>query len=340
MILWYPQTAGLADYFTIQRAEGAWGHNGMEFQTPPMPSSATSPRPRRGRNAALSLLALTTCAACAAPILQAQTLLGSHESLLRQNEEAREHDFSYLRTSADVRDYVQQGLLVRLPGNSDYELAGDEVSFPYARPEVKTFIERLADQYHGACGEPLVVTSLTRPITRQPPNASAISVHPTGMAVDLRRSDSSGCRQWLETVLLDLENKGVIEATREQYPPHYHVAVFPNPYLQYVASGEALPDIQVARSTHETTSRARVSRVRVARVSRASRARLARVTGRRGAHARATVAVSHHRSGSAKRSRVVHTANGRRVAPRHRVVVARSKSNGVRHSKGQTARTR
>jgi Family of unknown function (DUF5715) len=275
-----------------------------------------------------------------APALQAQTLLGSHESLLRQNEEAREHDFSYLRTSADVRDYVQQGLLVRLPGNSDYDLAGDEVSFPYARPEVKTFVERLADQYHGACGEQLVVTSLTRPITRQPPNASAISVHPTGMAVDLRRSDSSGCRQWLETVLLDLENKGVIEATREQYPPHYHVAVFPNPYLQYVASGEALPDIQVARSTHETTSRARVSRARSTRVSRASRARLAKVTGRRGAHSRAAVAVNHHRAGSAKRSRVVHTASGRRVAPRHRVAVARAKSTGARHSKAQTSRTR
>ena len=138
---------------------------------------------------------------------------------------------------------------MRLPGNADYELATEEVSFPYARPEVKTFVERLSEQYRAACGERLVVTSLTRPITRQPPNASVISVHPTGMAADLRRSDSPGCRQWLETVLLDLEGKGVIEATREQYPPHYHVAVFPNPYLQYLASGEALPEIQVARST-------------------------------------------------------------------------------------------
>src|SRR4051812_28622753 len=233
----------------------------MEFQTPPMQSSSISPRPRRGRKAALSLLALTTtCTTCAAPFLEAQTLLGSHESLLRQNQEAREHDFTYLRTATDVRDYAQQGLLVRLSGNANYELAGDEVSFPYARPEVKTFIERLSSQYRDACGERLVVTSLTRPITRQPPNASAISVHPTGMAVDLRRSDSSGCRQWLETVLLDLEGKGVLEATREQYPPHYHIAVFPNPYLQYVASGEALPEIQVAKSTHETAYRSRIVR--------------------------------------------------------------------------------
>jgi hypothetical protein len=329
----------------------------MEFQTP-MQSSSISPRSRRGRKAVVSLLALTTtCTTCAAPFLEAQTLLGSHESLLRQNEEAREHDFTYLRTTADVRDYVQQGLLVRLPGSSDYELA-DNVSFPYARPEVKTFIERLSDQYRSACGERLVVTSLTRPITRQPANASAISVHPTGMAIDLRRSDSSGCRLWLETVLLDLENKGVIEATREQYPPHYHVAVFPNPYLQYVASGEALPDIQVARSTHETASRARVSRVRSSRVSRSRGSRSARVVAKssrsrsakavkavkRGTSRSRTVATASHRTSShrvssAKKSRVVHTVSKRRAAPRQRVVVTRSKATS-RHSKAQTARVK
>jgi hypothetical protein len=293
-----------------------------------MPRSSISPSPRTRRNAALSLLALSTCATCAAPLL-AQSLLGSHESLLRQNQEAREHDFTYLRTSSDVRDFAQQGLLVRLPGSSDYELAGDEVSFPYARPEVKTFVERLSRQYREACGERLVVTSLTRPITRQPPNASAISVHPTGMAVDLRRSDSSGCRQWLETVLLDLEGKGVLEATREQYPPHYHVAVFPNPYLQYVASGEALPEIQVAKSTHETASRPRV-------VHASSRHRATR----RGSH-RTTVAVSHRTSSRHQKAaaRVVRAANKRPAARRHATVV-HAKSSGSHHSRTQSARTR
>ncbi len=289
-----------------------------------MPRSSISPSPRTRRNAALSLLALTTCATCATPLLQAQSLLGSHESLLRQNEEAREHDFTYLRTSSDVRDYAQQGLLVRLPGNSDYELAGEEVSFPYARPEVKTFVERLSTQYREACGERLVVTSLTRPITRQPPNASAISVHPTGMAVDLRRSDSSGCRQWLETVLLDLEGKGVLEATREQYPPHYHVAVFPNPYLQYVASGEALPEIQVAKSTHETAYRTRIVRA-------SSRHRATRRGSRR-----AAVAVSHRASSRHHKAvaRIVRAANHRTT--RHRATVVRAKSGGSRHSHSRT----
>jgi len=78
------------------------------------------------------------------------------------------------------------------------------------------------------------VTSLTRPHSRQPRNASDRSVHPTGMAVDLRRSNHSPCRAWLESVLVSLERGGVLEATRERYPPHYHIAIFPDPYAAYV----------------------------------------------------------------------------------------------------------
>ena len=42
------------------------------------------------------------------------------------------------------------------------------------------------------------------------------------------------CRDWLNRVLLSLEAAGVLEATRERSPPHYHVAVFPIQYEQYV----------------------------------------------------------------------------------------------------------
>ena len=35
-------------------------------------------------------------------------------------------------------------------------------------------------------------------------------------------------------VNLSLEGKKVLEATREHTPPHYHVAVFPNQYTNYI----------------------------------------------------------------------------------------------------------
>ncbi|MFP3947862.1 MAG: DUF5715 family protein [Longimicrobiales bacterium] len=166
--------------------------------------------------------------------LSGQSLLGSNSSLDVQNRMARQHDFTYISDSRQVERFVNGGYLVRIEGDGNFRL-DNEVSFPYARPEVQLFVQRLGQQYRAACGEQLVVTSLTRPRTRQPRNASDRSVHPTGMAVDLRRSNHSPCRTWLESVLLSLERQGVLEATRERYPPHYHVAIFPGPYADYVA---------------------------------------------------------------------------------------------------------
>lgn len=173
----------------------------------------------------------------AAQPVQAQSLRGSRASLDLQVRMAADHDFTYLTSTSHMRRFVDAGYLVRVRGNGDFELKRQ--SPMYARPEVVLFLERLGKQHREACGEPLVVTSLTRPTSRQPRNASPRSVHPTGMAVDLRRSWNRNCRGWLEAVLLHLEGQGVLEATREMRPPHYHVAVFPEPYARYVESRAA-----------------------------------------------------------------------------------------------------
>ncbi len=191
-----------------------------------------------GRAASTSLIgavaaALFLLSSFWAPV-EAQSLRGSPRSLDVQNQMARRHDFSYIATTSQVERFIAAGYLVPVRGNRDFRVH-DGVSFPYAREAVRTFLQRLGRQYRNACGEQLVVTSLTRPLSRQPRNASSESVHPTGMAVDLRRSKRSQCRAWLERTLLALERQGVLEATREYWPPHYHIAVFPEPYRQYVA---------------------------------------------------------------------------------------------------------
>src|ERR1700730_706468 len=66
------------------------------------------------------------------------------------------------------------------------------------------------------------------------------------MAVDLRRSDRRACRQWLESTLLALEGEGMVEATREHWPPHYHVAVFPAPLLPPGPIGDPNGVVRVA----------------------------------------------------------------------------------------------
>lgn len=209
------------------------------------------------RVGALALAALLSAPHAA----EGQSLRGSRASLDVQNRVAREHDYTFLRSGDQVLRFVNSGYLVPVRGNRDFELHA--VSYPYARPEVELFVRRLAEQYRQACGEKLVVTSLTRPQNRQPRNASQQSVHPTGMAMDLRLSRDGNCRNWLEGVLVSLEKAGVLEATRERYPAHYHIALFPRQYVAYVeqVTEEPAPLLQrMATSAPETVLDYRVRR--------------------------------------------------------------------------------
>ena len=180
----------------------------------------------------LTVLAVTATSSQAA---DAQTLRGSRASMDRQVSVARQHDYTFIDTPERVRYFADQGWLVRVESTRDFIVKND-VRYPYARPEVELFAERLGSQYKRACGEQLVITSLTRPTTRQPRNASDRSVHPTGMALDLRYSWNRSCREWLQGVLSSLERQGVLEATLESNPRHYHVALFPRQYASYVQS--------------------------------------------------------------------------------------------------------
>lgn len=181
----------------------------------------------------------------------AQSLKGSRFSMERQNQQAVSYGYTFLETPGDVSSFVNEGHLVRIDETATLEL--HNVSYPYARPEVRTFIERFSDQYVKTCGERLIVTSLTRPIDEQPVNASSDSVHPTGMAVDMRVPSGTTCRKWLERTLLSMERDGVLDVTREKHPSHYHVAVFTKHYEEYVAAQSATASQQsVAASTAAT----------------------------------------------------------------------------------------
>lgn len=193
------------------------------------------------------LRTLSRCALTCAIILgfpsipQAQTLRGSPASVERIYRQAVNHNLPFYQSAAAIRRAVDEGELVRLGGNADYTLV--DVSYPYAVPAAHTFIVRLASQYRAACGEKLVVTSATRPTTMRLVNSSDKSVHPTGMAIDLRKPTNARCLRWLRDTLVALDATGVLEAVEERNPPHFHVAIFPRQYQQYVS---ARPGPQVA----------------------------------------------------------------------------------------------
>lgn len=182
------------------------------------------------------VLLAAAIAAVAVPVAArlAPELRGSHDSMVRQNEAAQVNHYAFVRDEQQIHDLIGRNELVEV--RATRELAFKGVSYAYARPVVREFVERLAHDYHEACDTPLVVTSLVRPLSRQPRNASPLSVHPAGMAVDLHIPPLPACRIWLEKHLLALEARGVIDVTRERRPPHFHVAVYPAPYRTYLAA--------------------------------------------------------------------------------------------------------
>lgn len=190
---------------------------------------------------------------------QAQTLRGSRGSVERMYNKAKEQDLTFYRSGRGVRSAAAEGDLVRMSGNSNYRIA--DASYPYALPTTRTFVQRLAAQYRDACGERLVVTSATRPRSVRLRNSVTESVHPAGIAVDLRKPTRGRCLRWLRQTLVDIEGGGVIEATEEHHPPHFHVAVFPAQYRRYLArrdaGGDDKPSPRRTASASRSTYRVR-----------------------------------------------------------------------------------
>ena len=187
----------------------------------------------------------------------APDLHGSEASMAHQHAIAVEESYSFLRTPADVRHFAEEGRLVPVDASDDFTLSG--VSFAFARPEVRSFLEHFAKAYHDATRTRLVVTSLTRPEANQPKNAHKLSVHPAGMAVDLRVPTDGASRTWLERNLLAMEQKGLIDVTRERSPAHYHIAVFGERYLPYAARQDSIAAVERTTLANKQTALARAS---------------------------------------------------------------------------------
>ena len=136
-------------------------------------------------------------------------------------------------TPTNVDKAIADGRLVPLTSDSTYELTRG-VGFSYATREARQFVLAFAPQYLAACGSPLTVTSAARPMSRQPHNANPHSVHPTGIAVDIRRPPPGPCLTWVRSALAELESRGFLEATEEHHPVHLHVAVLVQPGAKVV----------------------------------------------------------------------------------------------------------
>jgi LysM repeat protein len=198
----------------------------------------------RARRGAVLLAAATAALLALAPSVHAQragrqpeSLRGSKASVEKMYDFAQRYRYPFYLTPTTLDDAIAKGKLVPLTGDENYELTRG-VGFSYSTAEAREFITQFAPQYLAACGVPLTVTSAARPMSRQPRNANPHSVHPTGIAVDIRRPYPGPCLTWVRNALAQLEARGYVEATEEHHPVHLHIAVLRAPGSRFT-----LPDL-------------------------------------------------------------------------------------------------
>ncbi len=155
------------------------------------------------------------------------SLRGSHAAVDRAYDAAVREGLPFVHSNAELERRAGEGEYVALDRSAaTYRLKG--VGSPYVRPATRDFVVGFADRYARECGGPLTVTSAMRPTSVHLRNSVQKSVHPTGMAVDLR-APRDGCHGWMRDALLDMEGAGTIDATEEHHPAHFHVVVLRAP---------------------------------------------------------------------------------------------------------------
>jgi Family of unknown function (DUF5715) len=136
-----------------------------------------------------------------------------------------------MHTEADYQNAVRSGQLVRL-NHPNLEVGARR---PYALPTTVRFISEVAEQFVTAgCGR-LRINDAVRLTSERPQNGSPDSVHPAGMALDLRVINlSEQCYAVLFELLHAAERDRRADVTREWAPEHFHVVVIPEQSVRRV----------------------------------------------------------------------------------------------------------
>ena len=165
-------------------------------------------------------------------------LKGSHDSLVRQNEEIDRLQLTRIADDDELEDLVQKQELVALP--SDKYVRVDprlEANRRYCRPWTQDFLNDLGQAYYKEFRQPIQVNSAVRTVEQQekllrhngnaaPAEGPIASSHLAGLTVDIAKHGMNRKqRKWMEQYLVRLRDLGLIEAAEERKQAVFHVMV-------------------------------------------------------------------------------------------------------------------
>lgn len=170
----------------------------------------------------------------------------------REGAAVKKYKLTRIPDIAALKRMIRQGHIVRVPDKGDGFILdrrigsnepkrANQAYFRYARPFTARFLKRLGHQYAQKFKRRFVITSLVRTcdyqnrLARTNDNAANCrqTSHTTGATFDMRYGSMPKANiSWLTLAFLELESKHLLQATKEQGQPVFHVMVYP-PYMRY-----------------------------------------------------------------------------------------------------------
>ena len=165
-------------------------------------------------------------------------LKGSHESMLRQNEEIDRLGLPRIYDDDELDQLIDQNELVEIPETSGLRLAANlQANRRYCKPWTRDFVEDLGNAFYQEFGVPIQVNSAVRTVLQQkklrrrnrnaaPIEGDTASSHLAGITVDInKRGISRKQHKWIESYFANLRDLGLIEVAEERRQPVFHVMV-------------------------------------------------------------------------------------------------------------------
>jgi len=177
-------------------------------------------------------------------------LRGSHESMLRQNEEIDRLKLTRIADDQQLEALELSGDLVSLHDSKSLAVASNiEMNRRFCRPWTRAFLEDMSQAFYAEFHQPIQVTSAVRTVDQQarlqrsnhnaaPIDGDTASSHLAGLTVDLGKGPMSRReRAWVDQYVLKLQQLGLVEAAEERRQACYHIMVSDR-YLEYRVAPE------------------------------------------------------------------------------------------------------
>jgi len=165
-------------------------------------------------------------------------LRGSHDSLLRQNEEIDRLGLLRIQNDDELDQLIADKELVEINEGAGLRLASNlQENRRYCKPWTRDFVEDMGKAYYEEFGTPIEITSAVRTAQQQkklrrhnrnaaPIEGDVASSHMAGLTVDIaKRGLTRKQHKWIEDYLKKYRDDGMIEVAEERRQACFHVMV-------------------------------------------------------------------------------------------------------------------